>query len=31
LWEVPGAGHVTAATINPVEYQRRVLGWFDLD
>ena len=28
LWEVPGAGHVTAAKQWPVEYQRTVLEWF---
>jgi len=31
LWEVGGAGHVTAATLHPVEYQRRVLAWLDAD
>jgi len=29
LWEVPGAGHVTAANQWPAEYQRTVLAWFD--
>jgi len=29
MWEVPGAGHVTAATERPAEYQRRVLAWFE--
>jgi pimeloyl-ACP methyl ester carboxylesterase len=28
LWEVPGAGHTAAASMDPVEFQRRVLGWF---
>ncbi len=31
LWEVAGAGHVTAATLRPDEYQRRVLAWFGAD
>jgi pimeloyl-ACP methyl ester carboxylesterase len=31
LWEVPEAGHVTAATLRPDEYQRRVLAWFQAD
>ena len=31
LWEVAAAGHVTAATLWPGEYQRRILGWFDSD
>ena len=31
VWEVAGAGHVTAATVWPEEYQRRVLAWFDAD
>jgi pimeloyl-ACP methyl ester carboxylesterase len=31
LWEVPEAGHVTAATLRPDEYQRRVLAWFDAE
>jgi pimeloyl-ACP methyl ester carboxylesterase len=31
LWEVPEAGHVTAATLRPDEYQRRVLAWFEAD
>ena len=31
MWEVAGAGHVTAATLDPGEYQRRVLAWFDAD
>ena len=29
LWEVGGAGHVTAANQRPAEYQRIVLAWFD--
>jgi pimeloyl-ACP methyl ester carboxylesterase len=28
LWEPPGAGHCGAAGAAPVEYQRRVVGWF---
>jgi alpha-beta hydrolase superfamily lysophospholipase len=28
LWLVPGAGHTTAASVDPAEFQRRVLGWF---
>lgn len=29
LWEVAGAGHVTAGRQWPDEYRRRVLAWFD--
>ena len=28
LWEVPHAGHTAAWTTEPVEFPRRVLGWF---
>lgn len=28
LWEVPGAGHTAAMSVDPVEFQRRVVGWF---
>ena len=28
LWLVPGAGHTTAASTAPVEFERRVLAWF---
>jgi dipeptidyl aminopeptidase/acylaminoacyl peptidase len=28
LWEVPGAGHVSAMTAEPQAYQRRVRAWF---
>ena len=28
LWEPPAAGHCGAAGAAPVEYQRRVVGWF---
>jgi pimeloyl-ACP methyl ester carboxylesterase len=29
LWEVAGAGHTAAASVEPVEFRRRVLGWLD--
>jgi dipeptidyl aminopeptidase/acylaminoacyl peptidase len=29
LWEPPNAGHCGAANAEPVEYQRRVVGWFE--
>jgi pimeloyl-ACP methyl ester carboxylesterase len=29
LWEVPGAGHVSAITAASAEYERRLLGLFD--
>jgi pimeloyl-ACP methyl ester carboxylesterase len=28
LWLVPNAGHTTAYSANPAEFQRQVLGWF---
>lgn len=28
LWEVPGAGHTDAWATEPVEFPKRVLGWF---
>lgn len=28
LWLVPGAGHTNASAVAPVEFRRRVLGWF---
>jgi pimeloyl-ACP methyl ester carboxylesterase len=28
LWLVPGAGHTAALGAAPLEFQRRVLGWF---
>lgn len=28
LWLVPGAGHVGASQAAPIEFRRRVLGWF---
>src|SRR5271166_3495850 len=28
LWEVPGAGHTNAWAAQPVEFPKRVLGWF---
>jgi dipeptidyl aminopeptidase/acylaminoacyl peptidase len=28
LWIVPGAGHVEAGGVSPVEYRQRVLAWF---
>ena len=29
LWEPPDAGHTGAATAEPKEYERRVIGWFE--
>ena len=29
LWEIPEAGHVGGQTARPVEYERRVIGFFD--
>lgn len=29
LWEPKGADHCEASTAEPVEYERRVVGWFD--
>ena len=29
LWEIPGAGHVGGLDAAPVEYRRRVVGFFD--
>jgi fermentation-respiration switch protein FrsA (DUF1100 family) len=28
LWMVPGAKHGGASTVAPVEFQRRILEWF---
>jgi dipeptidyl aminopeptidase/acylaminoacyl peptidase len=27
LWELPDAGHTGAASAEPQEYERRVIGW----
>jgi hypothetical protein len=29
LWELPDAGHTGAASAEPAEYERRVIGWFE--
>jgi dipeptidyl aminopeptidase/acylaminoacyl peptidase len=29
LWVVPGARHTEAASAQPAEFRRRLLGWFD--
>jgi hypothetical protein len=29
LWEVPGSGHMDGADAQPVEYERRIVGFFD--
>lgn len=29
LWIVEGADHTSAVSVNPAEYERRVVGWFD--
>jgi len=28
LWLVPNAGHISASVVEPVEFRKRVLGWF---
>ena len=29
LWEVPGSGHVGGINAQPMQYERRVVGFFD--
>ena len=29
IWEVPGSGHIGGVDAQPVEYERRVVGFFD--
>jgi hypothetical protein len=29
IWEVPGSGHVGGIDARPVEYEQRVVGFFD--
>ena len=29
LWEVPGAGHIGGTEARPLEYERRIVGFFD--
>jgi len=29
LWEVPGAGHIGGTEAQPLEYERRIVGFFD--
>ena len=29
LWEVPGSGHIGGIEARPLEYERRIVGFFD--